>query len=45
MAEKVLLTEDPAYVALAEYYAHGGGKSLNMNRLFAEDPERFNKYR
>lgn len=44
MSGKVLLTDDAAYKALAEHYA-STGSSLNMKNLFANDSDRFDKFR
>jgi glucose-6-phosphate isomerase len=38
-----LLTEDPVYKKLIEAYA-STGKTLNLNKLFKEEPSRFDKY-
>lgn len=44
MSGKVLLTDDVAFKALREHYA-SAGSSLNMKELFADDSERFDKFR
>jgi hypothetical protein len=44
MSGKVLLTEDATYKALAEHYL-ASGSSLNMKSLFANDSDRFDKFR
>ncbi|XP_050434361.1 glucose-6-phosphate isomerase [Adelges cooleyi] len=43
MSGKLLLTDDPAYKALADYYTCVGS-SLNIKKLFADDNDRFNKF-
>ncbi len=35
-------TELPAWKALQDYY-NNNGKNLNLNELFAQDPDRFDK--
>lgn len=44
MSGKVLLTEDPAYKALADHF-RCAGSSLNIKNLFANDAGRFDKFR
>lgn len=44
MDGKSFLTEDSAYQNLLQYF-NDTGKNLNINQLFAQDPDRFNKYR
>lgn len=44
MSGKVLLTEDPAYKALADHF-RCAGSSLNIRSLFANDSGRFDKFR
>jgi len=39
-----LLTEEPAYKALLQYFS-GDGKKLSMAQMFQQDPGRFNKFR
>jgi len=39
-----LLTEEPAYKALLQYF-NSDGKKLSMAQLFQQDPGRFNKFR
>lgn len=44
MEPKINLKQDPAYQKLQEYYNSNAGK-INIQQLFAQDPERFNKFR
>ena len=39
-----LLTEEPAYKALLQYFS-SDGKKLSMAQMFQQDPGRFNKFR
>jgi len=39
-----LLTQEPAYKALLQYF-NGDGKKLSMAQLFQQDPGRFSKFR
>ena len=39
-----LLTEEPAYKALLQYF-NGNGKKLSMAEMFQKDPGRFSKFR
>jgi len=39
-----LLTEEPAYKALLQYFNDSGTK-LNMAQMFQQDPGRFSKFR
>ena len=39
-----LLTEEPTYKALQDYFDKNGA-SINMPQMFATDPQRFEKYR
>jgi len=39
-----LLTEEPAYKALCQYFKASGTK-LNMAQMFQQDQGRFNKFR
>ncbi|XP_050544764.1 glucose-6-phosphate isomerase [Daktulosphaira vitifoliae] len=43
MTGKTLLTDDPAYKTLLDYY-NSVGRSLNIKQLFANECDRFNKY-
>ena len=42
--QRPLLTEEPAWKALQEYYDQNGSK-INMAQMFKEDSSRFQKYR
>ena len=42
--QRPLLTEEPAWKALQEYYDQNGSK-INMAQMFKEDGSRFQKYR
>lgn len=44
MEPKVNLRQDPAYQKLQEYYNKNADK-INIQQLFQQDAERFNKYR
>ncbi|KFB53889.1 AGAP012167-PA-like protein [Anopheles sinensis] len=43
MSGKVLLTKDPVYQQIKEYY-NGHGASINIKKLFDEDDIRFDKF-
>lgn len=43
MAGQPLLTTDPVYQKIQQYYNENGAK-INIKQLFQQDPERFNKY-
>ena len=44
MAASVLLTEEPSYIQLLDFYEQYGTK-LKMQQMFKEDPGRFTKFR
>lgn len=44
MEPKVNLKEDPAYKKLQEFY-NANSEKINIQQLFQQDPDRFNKFR
>jgi len=42
--ERPLLTEEPTYKALLQYF-NGFGRKLTMAQMFREDSRRFSKFR
>lgn len=44
MAAKPLLTTEPAWQKIQQYFNENGGK-INIKNLFEQDADRFNKFR